>query len=365
VSPGGRPRLEAFGVPGLGEVPPGADLAGLLVTAIAAIGETLRDGDVVVVSSKIVSKAQGLARAATSRDAAVEEETVRVVAERLTPRGRAAIVASAAGPVLAAAGVDASNVAPGTVLTLPRDPDAAARSLLAALRAHTGARVGVVVSDTLGRPWRQGQADAAIGAAGVAVVDDLRGGTDAYGNALEVTVRAVADELAAAADLVKGKLSGVPVAVLRGPAGLVTQDDGPGAAALLRPGAQDWFRFGHVEAVRAALGAPPGTPGVPLQPVDPGPALQRLERAAAVVRATGIATEVTVEVTVEVTEAGDGAQARLQVPGTDPSSLVGLGMAVQRLLAAAWAEDLDAVSGPVHDGPAGAHLTVRACSRDA
>jgi hypothetical protein len=114
--------------------------------------------------------------------------------------------------------------------------------------------------------------------------------------------------------------------------------------------------------VRAALGAPPGTPGVPLQPVDPGPAPQRLERAAAVVRA-GHADTVTVEVAAVEAAAGDGARACLRVPGTDPSSLVALGMAVQRLLAAAWAEDLEADAGPVHTGPAGAHLTVRARSR--
>jgi coenzyme F420-0:L-glutamate ligase/coenzyme F420-1:gamma-L-glutamate ligase len=364
VSP--APRLEAFGVPGISEVTSGADLAGLLLAALESAGQALADGDIVVMSSKVVSKAEGRIRTATSRDTAVEGETVRVVAERLTPRGRAAIVQSASGPVLASAGVDASNVAPGTVLTLPPDPDASARALLAALRARTGRRVGVVLSDTLGRPWRQGQTDAAIGAAGVRVVDDLRGGTDGYGNALEATVRAVADEVAALADLVKGKLGGIPVAVLRGLPDLVTDEDGPGAADLLRPAAQDWFRYGHVEAVRTALGAPPGTAGMSLQPVEPGPATQRLQRAVEVTLATG---DGTVTITTRVADNGDGrddgdgrdvATAHLTVAGTEPSALVGLGLTAARLLAAAWAEDLDATLGPLTTGQSGAALPVHA-----
>jgi coenzyme F420-0:L-glutamate ligase/coenzyme F420-1:gamma-L-glutamate ligase len=364
--------MEAFGVPGIGEVRTGDDVAGLLLAALAAAGQELADGDVVVLSSKVVSKADGLTVAATTRDAAVDAETVRVVAERLTPRGRAAIVQAASGPVMAAAGVDASNVAPGTVLILPADPDASARRLLATLRGRTGRRVGVVVSDTLGRPWRQGQVDAAIGAAGVRVTDDLRGGIDGYGNALEVTVRAVADELAALADLVKGKLAGIPVAVVRGLPGLVTDEAGPGAAELLRAGDQDWFRYGHVEAVRAALGAPPGTTEVPLQPVDPGTARQRLDRAVAVALAGGDATVTITPHNVGVPEdPGDAedpedpgdAEACLTTTGSDPSALVTLGMAAQRLIAAAWSEDLDAVAGPVHAGPEGAHLTVRAHRR--
>lgn len=358
------PRLEAFGVPGIGEVTAGADLAGLLLAALESAGQALADGDVVVVSSKVVSKAEGRTRAATSRDAAVRGETVRVVAERLTPRGRAAVVASASGPVLAAAGVDASNVAPGTVLTLPADPDASARALLAALRARTGRRVGVVLSDTLGRPWRQGQTDAAIGAAGVRVIDDLRGGTDGYGNALEATVRAVADEVAALADLVKGKLGGMPVAVLRGLPDLVTDEDGPEAADLLRPAAQDWFRYGHVEAVRTALGAPPGTAGVSLQPVEPGTAAQRLLRAVEVALAT---CDGTVTVTTRASDGrddgrdndGDVATACLTVAGREPAALVGLGLTAARLLAAAWAEDLDATLGPPSTCPSGTHLTIR------
>lgn len=361
----GLPRLEAFGVPGVGEVTAGDDLPGLLLAALTSAGQELADGDVVVLSSKVISKAEGRTVAATTRDAAVDAETVRVVAERLTPRGRAAIVEAASGPVMAAAGVDASNVAPGTMLALPADPDASARQLLAALRGRTGRRVGIIVSDTLGRPWRLGQTDAAIGAAGVQVTEDLRGGTDGYGNALEVTIRAIADELAALADLVKGKLAGIPVAVVRGLPRLVTDDAGPGAAQLLRAGAQDWFRYGHVEAVRAALGAPPGTPEVPLQPVDPGTARQRLERAVRVALVTG-GGAVTATLAAGDGAAGhpvDAATACLTVPAGDPPSLVALGMAAQRLIAAAWSEDLDAVTGSLTTTAAGTRLAVHALLR--
>jgi coenzyme F420-0:L-glutamate ligase / coenzyme F420-1:gamma-L-glutamate ligase len=149
--------------------------------------------------------------------------------------------------VLAAAGVDASNTPPGTVLLLPEDPDESARRLLKALRSQPGAQVGVVITDTLGRAWRVGQTDTAIGAAGIRPVLDYRGGTDTFGNPLEVTLAAVADEVAAAADLVKGKVRHVPVAVVRGLADLVTAEDGPGAAALIRPSRDDMFRFGAAE----------------------------------------------------------------------------------------------------------------------
>jgi coenzyme F420-0:L-glutamate ligase/coenzyme F420-1:gamma-L-glutamate ligase len=276
---GSRLRVEAIGVTGLGEVTDGDDLAAALVSALADAGEPLTDGDLLVISSKVVSKAEGRVLAAPGREAAIDAETVRVVAERTGSRGVTRVVQARSGPVLAAAGVDASNVSPGLVLLLPEDPDASARALRARLRELTGARVGVVVSDTAGRPWRDGQVDLAIGAAGVAVVDDLRGATDPYGNPLEVTVRAVADELAAAADLVKGKLDGVPAAVVRGLAGMVTDDDGPGAAGLLRTGAGDWFRLGHVEAVRTALGVPPGTKTVTAPPLVRGAAITRLRAA--------------------------------------------------------------------------------------
>ncbi len=374
-APTAVPTLQAFGLAGIGEVRPGDDLAGLILTALAAgRPEALRDGDIVVVSSKIVSKAEGRTLHASSREAAVQGETVRVVAERETPRGLTRIVASRSGPVLAAAGVDASNVEPGTVLLLPADPDASARALRADLAERTGLRIGVLVTDTLGRPWRDGQADAAIGVAGVLVTEDLRGRVDGYGNPLEVTVRAVADELAGLADLVKGKLSGIPVAVVGGLGELVTEADGPGAAALLRSPAQDWFRYGHVEAVRAALGVPPGGPGIPPSPVESGTVRQRLQRALAVALAgpgwRGLPADPRAAVTVSLSEPGasqppsvtlrpaDGVPA----PGT---AAILLGALAQRLQAAAWAEDLDVdveVDLEVESGEGSAAVVVRVCS---
>lgn len=239
---------------GVPEVTPGADLGALLVTALrtlawpdGAVG--LRDGDVLAVSSKIVSKAEGRLVAADDREDAITAETVRVVATR--PRragGTTRIVENRQGLVMAAAGVDSSNVAEGHVLLLPEDPDASARALRASLRAGLGVMVGVLVTDTMGRPWRTGVADVAIGAAGVGPLDDLRGASDAHGHVLAATVRAVADEIAAAADLVKDKLAGRPVAAVRGLGDLVRPEDGPGARSVLRDAASDMFREGSDEA---------------------------------------------------------------------------------------------------------------------
>jgi coenzyme F420-0:L-glutamate ligase/coenzyme F420-1:gamma-L-glutamate ligase len=230
---------------GIREVEAGADLAALVSGALGA----LEEGDVVVVSSKVVSKAEGRQVRAADREQAITDETVRVVATRRQPNGSLTrIVENRLGIVGAAAGVDASNVAEGTVLLLPEDPDASARALRAALQERWGVRVGVVVTDTLGRPWRVGQTDVAIGAAGIAVVDDLRGSLDAAGRRMDVTVVAVADEIAAMADLVKGKALNRPVALVRGLGRLVTDEDGPGARTLVRTGAEDMFRRGADEA---------------------------------------------------------------------------------------------------------------------
>jgi len=234
-------RLEIWGVHGLPEIVPGSDLAALIALAEPA----LRDGDVVVVTSKVVSKAEGRTRPG-DREAAIDDETVRVVATR----GRTRIVETRHGLVMAAAGVDASNVASGTVVLLPEDPDASARRIREGLQRRLGIDVAVVVSDTFGRPWRYGLTDAAIGVAGMAAIRDYRGRVDAHGNSLEMTEMADADEVAAAADLVKGKLSAVPVAVVRG---LAWQPDSSerGARALVRPAADDMFRYGSREVVFA------------------------------------------------------------------------------------------------------------------
>jgi coenzyme F420-0:L-glutamate ligase/coenzyme F420-1:gamma-L-glutamate ligase len=232
--------LTVTGVPGLPEIEAGADLARLICDA----APDLRDGDIVVVTSKIVSKAEGRVVRA-DRERAIDDEAVRVVARR----GATRIVETRHGLVLAAAGVDSSNTAPGTVVLLPEDPDGSARRLRKALAERRGISVGVVISDTMGRPWRTGQTDAAIGAAGIAPLRDHRGQADTFGNTLEVTVAAVADEIAAATDLVKGKTTQVPVAIVRGLAELVTGPDGPGAAALIRPAADDMFRLGAADVL--------------------------------------------------------------------------------------------------------------------
>lgn len=245
--------LTAWGVPGIGEVRSGDDLAALLGDALAADAAARpatapQDGDVLVVTSKIVSKAEGRVVRAADREAAITAETVRVVATREHAGGVTRIVENRLGLVMAAAGVDASNTDDGTVLLLPLDPDATARTLRAALGARFGVRLGVLVTDTAGRPWRQGQTDIAIGAAGVQVLDDLRGSTDTRGRTLQVSVAAVADEIAAAAELVKGKATGRPVAVVRGMRHVVTDEDGPGARVLVRVGPDDMFAEGTAEA---------------------------------------------------------------------------------------------------------------------
>jgi len=236
-------RLSAWAVDGVGEVEQGTDLVALLEDA------DLRDGDVVLVTSKVVAKAEGLVRA-VDRDTAVRDETVRVVARR----GGTRIVENHLGLVMAAGGVDASNVEPGHVVVLPRDPDGSARRLREALRERRDVDVAVVVTDTVGRAWRHGQTDLAIGAAGIDPVDAVPD-ADGYGNPLVVTAPAVVDELAGLAELVTGKTGGRPFSVVRGlgprvrPAG----DHGPGARVLVRPRGLDMFALGAREAVLAAL----------------------------------------------------------------------------------------------------------------
>jgi coenzyme F420-0:L-glutamate ligase/coenzyme F420-1:gamma-L-glutamate ligase len=363
------PSLGATAVPGLPEVRHGDDLAALIVAGCADAGLDLVDGDVVVVSSKVVSKASGLSVRApdaparprmrpfagrqepdpvvATRDAVVATETVRLVASRRTPRGIAQIVEAAAGPVMAAAGVDTSNTEPGTALLLPRDPDAAARALRARLRELGAPRVAVVVSDTAGRPWRVGQTDFALGCAGLLVLDDLRGTVDTSGSLLQVTERAVADEVAALADLVKGKVGNMPVAIVRGLSALVTDDDGPGAAALLRDPGSDWFRLGHVEAVRTALGVP--LDAVEAPSVMPETLAHKANRALDV--ATAVAPPHREGLRCDVT--GDGRTVTVTAPDAFTAGVV-----VTRLLAALWTEDL---SGSVRydDGAHTATVTVR------
>lgn len=260
MSTGDRAALSVWAPSGVPEVRPGDDLAALVGDALAGggladggpggglAGGGLADGDVVVVTSKVVSKAEGRVVAATDREQAITDETVRVVATREHAGGVLRIVENRLGLVMAAAGVDASNTPDGTVLLLPADPDASARGLRAALAARFGVRIGVVVSDTAGRAWREGLTDIAVGCAGIVPLEDLRGGVDSHGRPLLVTVTAVVDEIAAASELVRGKADGRPVAVVRGLGRHVTDHDGPGARVLVRRAEDDLFSEGTAEA---------------------------------------------------------------------------------------------------------------------
>ena len=229
--------VELIAVEGIPEVRPGDDIA----TLIAAATE-IRSGDVLVVTQKIVSKAENQLVAVDPDDplshkALVEEESVRV----LRRRGDLVISETRHGFVCANAGVDRSNLDDGVAALLPRDPDRSARRIRDRLRDATGAEVGVIVSDTFGRAWRKGLVDVAIGCAGIAAVVDLRGSADAKGHELQVTEVAVADEIAAAAELVMGKADGVPVAIVRGlDAGWLRESSVK--AEIVRPPSEDLFR---------------------------------------------------------------------------------------------------------------------------
>ncbi|WP_101525056.1 coenzyme F420-0:L-glutamate ligase [Nocardioides houyundeii] len=271
------------------EVARGTDLATLVADAVE-----LLPGDVVVVTSKVVSKAEGrvVAGGADSYARALASETLRVVASR----GPVQIVRQRLGLVMAAAGIDRSNVSTGNLVLLPEDPDSSARELRSRLRALTGVNVGVVITDTSGRAWREGQTDIAIGVAGLVPLEQFAGRHDSYGNELSVTMPAVADEIAGAAELAQGKLGGRPVAVVRGRQDLVLapEEDGPGAVALVRPEGGDLFGYGSREAVLAALAQAPGTASVFGSPVSAEELLHAVRRVL-----PGVTAERTAERTVE------------------------------------------------------------------
>lgn len=340
--------VEVIAVRGIPEVREGDDLGAMVVRAVRAGGLELRAGDILVVASKVVSKSLGLRRYA-SRDSVIADETVRVVAERRTGDRVTRVVESVAGPVMAAAGVDESNVGDaGGVLVLPRDADGAAADLLAAVRRAwarevSGAEVGplgVVVSDTAGRPWREGVVDFALGSAGVRVLRDHRGGVDADGRELSVTVIAAADEIAAAADLVKAKSGALPVAIVRGLAWAGDDADEAGAAAMVRTGPGDWFRTGPVEAVRAALGVEPGSADSEAVGIrSAGPLEDVGVRAGRVLALAlhGLGPDVTGTVT-----GADGADGAARI-ALEASSAYLLGRVVERASVAAASEDLAVV----------------------
>jgi coenzyme F420-0:L-glutamate ligase/coenzyme F420-1:gamma-L-glutamate ligase len=327
--------IQILPVNGIGRIEPGDDLAAV----IAAAAPWLVDGDVLVVTSKIVSKAEGRLvevppdegpEREAAREAVLAAETARVVAQR----GPTRIVATHHGFVMAAAGVDASNVDPGRLVLLPKDPDASARSLRAALLERFGRNVAVVISDTMGRPWRLGLTDVALGVAGLPPIHDHRGEIDSYGNELQVTQVAVADELAAAADLVKGKLGQVPVAVVRGYLDQPPPDDGPGATAILRDAASDMFSLGTDEARAAGLADAARLPNyAPFAPgrgneeriADEPPDPEMLADALA-----GVPLAPSTVVRLVVTKGLSTLTLRCWAP-REPAALVALGMDVHRL----------------------------------
>jgi coenzyme F420-0:L-glutamate ligase/coenzyme F420-1:gamma-L-glutamate ligase len=235
-------RLEIFGIEGVPVVTPGDDLAGLLAAACNESGTALRDGDVVVVASKVVAKAEGKLEAVDPTDPLshkplVERESIRI----LRRRGDLIISETKHGFVCANAGIDRSNIADGWVVLLPDDPDRSARRLRDGIRARAGVEVAVIVSDTFGRTWRRGLTDVALGCAGIGAVLDLRGTTDTYGHELEVTVVAIVDEIAGAAELVMGQATDTCAAVVRGvdPSWLRT---GSVKDEILRTPQEDLFR---------------------------------------------------------------------------------------------------------------------------
>lgn len=344
-------HLEVIPVRGIGDITAGDDLAAIVCTA----APWLADGDILVVTSKIVSKAEGrlveVPADGPERDAARQDtlaaETARVVARR----GPTTIVQTHHGFVMAAAGIDASNVDKTHLVLLPADPDASARRLRADFAAR-GLNVAVIVSDTMGRAWRNGQTDVALGAAGIEAVRDHRGETDPYGNELQVTQLAVIDELAAAGELVKGKCDQVPVAVVRGAlAPPTTAADGPGARPLVRDAESDMFSLGTAEARAAGLRAGLHTAAtldedaLTGNPVDPA----AVERALALVsglvaRGTGIEPAETYP--------ANGARAALHLrpANTTPEALMRLGADAHRLRAALAAEGVASFALPHEDG---------------
>lgn len=306
------PQLQIWGVEGLPEVGAGDNIGELLIRAETG----LRDGDVLIVTSKIVSKAQGRL-VPGSRGDHLDAESVRVVARR----GDTAIVETPHGFVMAPAGIDASNVPEGVVALLPTDPDGAAADIRDHVLVHADADVAVIISDTMGRPWRDGVIDTAIGAAGLDVLWDLRGTRDAAGHLLEATVIAIADELASAGDLVKGKLTSTPIAVIRG-FPFTRNESERGARPLIRPSADDMFRLGTREAMQSVV---TGSAPVTLDSQDQERIDQELVRQC-------VALVGSASVTLSVAERG-----RLVTASGDP---LDIGFVLGRLAAALAAEGL-------------------------
>lgn len=352
-------RLEILPVRGIGDVTEGDDLAALIATA----APWLRDGDVLVVTSKIVSKAEGRLvdvpadgpERLAAKDEVLAGETARVVATR----GATRIVQTHHGFVMASAGIDASNVDKTRLVLLPKDPDASARALRAALRERYRLDVAVIISDTMGRPWRNGLTDVALGVAGLPAIRDHRGEIDPYGNELQLTQLAVVDELAGAGELIKGKCDRVPVAVVRGYPAVVGAEDGEGARTLVRDAELDLFSLGTAEAraaglrEAAALADGPGPAAA-----DPAAVDRAIAAVAAVVAPGTVFTHVTdeeVRAGLVATVPGWPGRATGLVLGAppapvDPVGLVRFGADLQRLRTALAAEGVSSALLPPPTG---------------
>ncbi|MEU8655671.1 coenzyme F420-0:L-glutamate ligase [Actinoplanes philippinensis] len=345
---GGAPAdgLQILPVRGIGDVTAGDDLARLIMSAAPWIV----DGDVLVVTSKIVSKAEGRLvevpadgpEREEARQRALDGETARVVARR----GPTSIVQTHHGFVMAAAGIDASNVDKTHLVLLPEDPDASARRLRADLLAR-GLDVVIVVSDTMGRAWRNGLTDVALGAAGIEALLDHRGQVDPYGNELSLTQMAVVDELAAAAELVKGKCDRVPVAVVRG---YPRSGEGSGAAVLIRDAESDMFSLGTAEAHARGLRAAAALPDLTAPPAHSGTAAVP-DATAAVTRAFG-----TVEALITARVDREPGVVRLRPAAGGAAELIRIGAEAHRLRAALAAEGIE-TTAVIDD--AGVTLTYR------
>ncbi|WP_058233772.1 coenzyme F420-0:L-glutamate ligase [Devriesea agamarum] len=264
--PGHQPAIPqgitALPIPNLPEITAGTDLADLLTAHLAPppIGHAphrsplaIRNGDILCISTKIVSKSLGLTASRHSYTDVLAHATDSIVARRIGGTKVTTVVRSQAGPVMAAAGIDASNAPEGQIVILPDNADAHAHTIRAALEKSTGVRMGVLLTDTVSRPWRFGVADIALGASGLTVLEDLRGTPDRTGRQLNVTVRAVADEICAACDLARTKSNGVPVVIVRGLAHLVDGQE-HSARLLNRTDGTDWFPYASLESVWVALG---------------------------------------------------------------------------------------------------------------
>lgn len=318
------------------------DIVDVVADALSDAGATLHHGDIVTVASKIVAKSEGRLVPCVDKQHLVTQQSRRIVAERSTATGYVTrVVESAAGPIMAAAGIDESDVPAGQVLLLPHDADASADRLRSALLTRYQLRsLGVIITDTSGRPWRAGVTDFALGASGVVVLEDARGKVDIHGRELTVTIRAVADEIAAASDLVKDKLTGRPVAVIRGLSHLVLDSDDLNTSGqgrdLVRAESDDWFALGPYEAIRNAIGAPPGK-------VSPKPIDHASDSAQEKVHRTLDVVSSYTPQGVIVRDGDHPLTLQLLAPNEFDA-----GMAMQRLLIAATNEDLEVTHYTAH-----------------